>query len=255
MILKIYFYLLFLILPFYIFPDMLVLKNQDVINCKLYNIDKDNIIIKSSKNIFYEIPVNIIDKYINLNNNYFIKIDNFNYNQNLLRFSSDVFYTSDVIDNLNYKLFFFNLNENLNLEPINNLSNITINKYNYYTVETNKYIIFDIKEIANALSKKNKKNSSQLKIDLSLDDIDFYEKYWDIFSKVISNNTENILWGLLEIYSTKEKFLNTIYNDGIKQLTANNKSYLLNQLESEIKKLRIDFYKRSKKIINISEFF
>ncbi|MBP5448736.1 MAG: hypothetical protein J6Y01_01325 [Spirochaetales bacterium] len=86
----------------------------------------------------------------------------------------------------------------------------------------------------------------------SVENTDFYDKYWLRFNGLITRSTANELWDLIDIYTEKEKSLTLIYNEQLnneKQKTEVRMSEISQELQSKIYGLRYEFAYRAYRII------
>jgi len=85
---------------------------------------------------------------------------------------------------------------------------------------------------------------------ISIEDRDFYEKIWLRINGRLNNNSERLLWNLLERYSEKEKSLNMMYSARINN--ANNQAtvdILNEELRQTIISVRQEFAGRTRRFI------
>ena len=157
-----------------------------------------------------------------------------NGNELMLLKLSDVFAMSvlnsnnNIANNSNKKIFL----EKDDFDNINSdITEILIN------LARAKSILSD--EIRKEIEQSSKKDS------VIIDNPDFYDKFWLRVSNYIDKNTENLLWGLVENYSEKEKSINIFYNE--KSNINSNK--IIEEYKSKIIELRKEFYKRARRII------
>jgi len=252
------FYLFFSI--FFLDCEILILNNGNLLIGNLNGINNEKILFKfNEKN--YEFNLKSVDLFYpdfleerNINLSVLTSNRN-NYNLILLKLnSSKIYYFSKENFNDVNVITFNNIlnisqknNDSVSKEPISVFNNI-----NFYNIKNFGFLIdFLTKNInsENLLDAiKGKKMENFINLNLEINDINFYENFWNKFEYLINKETKQNLWNLLEQYSDKEKILNFIYSENN---TVLNKNLNNIELDLQINNLRKDFYIR---VINILLF-
>ena len=112
--------------------------------------------------------------------------------------------------------------------------------------------LIDTSDILKATAILLDNSSNEIVID-SIENSDFYDKYWLKFNGRVDKTTGNLLWNLIDIYTDKEKNLTLIYNELLsndKDKTEIKMSTISQELQSRIRQLRLEFARRAYRIMN-----
>lgn len=90
--------------------------------------------------------------------------------------------------------------------------------------------------------------NSKNRLEMKIMDYDFYEKFWLLFSPLLSDETNGVIWELLEGYSEKERLSSKKYRGAQYRKGTERERYL-----EEIKSLREEFYCRVKRAVLLME--
>lgn len=256
----------------FLFSESIVLKDGNVFKGKLVFISKKNIILNVDENIL-DFPIITIEYLINqsifdeLSMLIIEKKNGKSERINLIKFNQKVLYYKNINKD---ELKFIKTSDIQHISLVNPSKINLSQKKNIYKIKNKINLNEDIDNIIEMIikSKSNLKMIAQSKKEemlsvsrsnvINIKGDDFYEKFWERINKYINNYTKNILWNLLEQYFDRENTLNLIYNTEIhniydtEELTIEDikrREKISQDLNQKIIELRVEFYKRAKKII------
>jgi hypothetical protein len=246
--------LIFIVNLNFINGENILLKDGSLIKGQLVSLNKSRISIMINNQVT-EYGIDQIEYLI-------AQVSQDKYSTIFVRKTSGTMLKVNLIKLTQTALYYKNINDDelrlLKLSSISEISleNTTISKAmkeNVYESDPDRIdnINDDINKLIEQLSKRrpaedvqSAKNQDIKSEMISIDNADFYEKFWSKINKYLDMNTENLLWNLLEDYSDKEKSLNLVYNEGFQDKSKKDPG-----IKDKIIKLRNDFYKRAKKIL------
>lgn len=249
------FIVVFILLSFYIFSENLLLKDGKIFKGELVYLDKEKITMRVD-NELYDFNISLIEYLIVPSSQvaqrliFIRKNDNTELSVNLIKLTEFVIYYNLITGN---ELMLTKLSDIKTISVLNSNINSKAQAKKFFLEKENNDINKDITEILIEIVKSKNILSEDIKKDIQLssknnsviiDNPDFYDKFWIRISKYLEKNNENLLWGLIENYSEKEKFFNIFYNE-----KKDIDKYIIEEYRTKIIDLRKEFYKRAKKIL------
>ncbi|HOJ63628.1 MAG TPA: hypothetical protein PLE45_04335 [Spirochaetota bacterium] len=243
---------------FLLISENLLLKDGKIFKGELVYLDKERITMKI-ENELYDFKISSIEYLIVPTNQltqrllYIKRKDNTELSINLIKLTETVIYYKMPNGN---ELMLLKLSDVFAMSVLNSNNNIANNSNKKIFLEKDDFdnINSDITEILINLARAKSILSDEIRKEIEqsskkdsviIDNPDFYDKFWLRVSNYIDKNTENLLWGLVENYSEKEKSINIFYNE--KSNINSNK--IIEEYKSKIIELRKEFYKRARRII------